>query len=166
MIRKLLSKIAALLGRGETEPDFDPKPRPLCVDPDAKSADGDLPAFMARPEGEPVYYGFVILDDVEVDRFKLGMITDFESSPRDGDAFVVAPDDTRAGLVWDVGEYQGLEEVCPIEAGRWGVWGVSFPEPMEDKQAMTRNLAFILPDLKEKYKIWLRKHIVGSKNRE
>jgi hypothetical protein len=51
-----------------------PTGRPLAIDPDAESARPGEPAFIARPEGAPVYYGFPILDDVEVDGFKLGMM--------------------------------------------------------------------------------------------
>lgn len=76
-----------------------PKSRPLILDASAESANPHRPAFLARPEGTPVYHGFPVVEGVEVDGFRLGMITDFESSPEDGDAFVVAPDGDRAGLV-------------------------------------------------------------------
>ena len=65
--------------------------RPLRLDPEATSANPNLPGFLARPEDAPVYHGFPILEDVEVDGFRLGMITDWEAEPADGgDAFVVA----------------------------------------------------------------------------
>ena len=131
----------------------DMKSRRLALDTRAQSSSADLPAFLARPEGAPVYHGFPVVEGVEVEGFRLGMITDFESSPEDGDAFVVAPDGSRAGLVWSVGNSADLEEVCPLEASRWGVWAVTFPEPMNTKEAMERNLAVVLPRLKE---IWLR----------
>jgi hypothetical protein len=44
-----------------------PKGRPLAIDATAQSASPTEPAFIARPEGAPVYYGFVVLDDVVVD---------------------------------------------------------------------------------------------------
>jgi hypothetical protein len=74
-----------------------PKGGPLAIDATAQSASPTEPAFIARPEGAPVYYGFVVLDDVTVDGFTLGKITDFEAEPCDeGDAFVIAPDGSRA----------------------------------------------------------------------
>ena len=80
-----------------------PKGRPLAIDATAQSASPTEPAFIARPEGAPVYYGFVVLHDVTVDGFTLGKITDFEAEPCDeGDAFVIAPDGGRAGLGWEV----------------------------------------------------------------
>jgi hypothetical protein len=73
--------------------------RPLALDPNARSASPTEPAFIARPEGAPVYHGFQALPDVVVEGFTFGKITDFEAGPCDvGDAFVIAPDGSRAGL--------------------------------------------------------------------
>ena len=40
--------------------------RPLAIDHKAASTSPTEPAFIARPEGAPVYYGFVILDDIAI----------------------------------------------------------------------------------------------------
>jgi hypothetical protein len=129
--------------------------RPLAVAPDAQSASPTEPAFIARPEGAPVYYGFVVLNDVIVDGFTLGKITDFEAVPCDeGDAFVIAPDGSRAGLVWEICDTAYFREVMPIEAGRWGVWGVGFPVPMNSRESARKNLASILPELKSRWMEW------------
>ncbi len=56
-----------------------PKGRPLAIDATARSASPTEPAFIARPDGAPVYYGFVVLDDINVDGFTLGKITDLGS---------------------------------------------------------------------------------------
>jgi hypothetical protein len=56
-----------------------PHGRPLAVDNNAKRASPTEPAFVARPEGAPVYHGFVVLDHVTVDGFTLGKITDWEA---------------------------------------------------------------------------------------
>lgn len=133
------------------------KGRPLAVDPAAVSASPDVPAFLARPEGAPIYYGFPILHDVSVEGFVFGMITNFEQEPcEQGDAFVVAPDGSRAGLVWDVSARPYFEEVILPEAGRWGVWAVSFPHPMNSRENARRNLAAILPELKQKWMAWTK----------
>jgi hypothetical protein len=131
-----------------------PKPRPLALDANAQSASGELPAFLAHPEGSPVYHGFPIVEGIEVEGFRLGMITDFDSSPEDGDAFIVAPDGSRAGLVWCIGDAVIVEEVCALKADRWGVWAVTFPEQMATKEAIRRNLEATLPKLKEKWLLW------------
>src|SRR3712207_3059479 len=96
--------------------------KPLALDPAAQSASEELPAFIARPDGAPVYHGFPILD-VEVEGFRLGMIADCLAAPDvDGDAVVVAPDGSRAGLVWvaEADDYYFGEVLGPTN-DRWGV---------------------------------------------
>jgi hypothetical protein len=131
------------------------KGRPLTIDPNAASADPNAPAFLARPEGCPVYHGFPVLHDVAVEGFIFGKISDFESGPcSEGDAFVVAPDNSRAGLVWEVSAERHFYEVSPPEALRWGVWDVAFPHPMNSRENARKNLEFILPMLKQKWTEW------------
>jgi len=73
--------------------------RPLAIDDSARSGSPTEPAFVVRPEGAPVYHGFVVLDDVKVDGFTLGKITDWEAEPCEtGDAFVIAMDGSRLVL--------------------------------------------------------------------
>jgi len=128
---------------------------PLAVDPTARTASLTEPAFIALPPGAPVYYGFVILDDVSVDGFTLGKITDFEAEPCNyGDGFVFAPDGSRAGLVWEVSEKSYFSEVLAPDLDRWGVWAVSFPNPMTSRKNALANLVMILPQLKEKWLEW------------
>jgi hypothetical protein len=142
-------------GSGEILMDDVPKGRPLAIDATAQSASPTEPAFIARPEGAPVYHGFVVLDDVTVDGFTLGKITDFEAEPCDeGDAFVIAPDGGRAGLVWEVYDPPYFQEVSPIETGRWGVWGVGFRLPMDSRENARRNLESILPELRLRWAEW------------
>jgi hypothetical protein len=132
-----------------------PKGRPIAIDATAKSASPTKPAFIARPAGAPVYYGFVVLDDVNVDGFTLGKITDFEAEPCEtGDAFVIAPDGSRAGLVWEVIDKPYFREVRSIETSRWGVWGVGFSLPMNSRENARRNLESILPELKLRWAEW------------
>jgi len=129
---------------------------PLRIDPDAESADSEAPAFVARPPGAPVYHGFPILDDVDVDGFELGMITDWEAEPANrGDAFVVAPDSSRCGLDWEVLGERRFEMVLDYSPDRWGVWYVTFPHAMDSRENARRNLAHVLADLRPKWEAWL-----------
>jgi hypothetical protein len=131
------------------------KGKPLAIDRSATSASPGEPAFIARPKGAPVYHGFVVLEDVTVEGFAFGAITDFEAEPcNTGDAFVVAPDGSRAGLVWEVSPKKYIEEVQPFEPDRWGVWAVSFPHPMDNRANARKNLAAVLPDLKGRWDDW------------
>jgi hypothetical protein len=131
------------------------KRRLIALDPDAVSTSETAPGFIARPKGTPVYYGFLVLEDVCVDGFILGMISDFESEPiACGDAFVIAPDGSRAGLVWEVSRKLYFEEVMPPEPSRWGVWAVSFPEPMRTREDARKNLGRIVPLLRQRWEAW------------
>ena len=134
-----------------------PTGRPLAVDRTAESTSEDLPGFLAKPKGAPVYHGFPILSDVAVDGFTLGVITDFEAERcSEGDAFVVAPDNSRAGLVWEVSDKQTFAEVGPMTEQRWGVWEVSFPFEMSSHENARMNLQVVLPKLKPKWEDWRR----------
>jgi len=129
--------------------------RSVAVDDTAKSGSEDLPGFLARPAGAPVYHGFQILSDVVVDGFTLGLITDFGAEGSSaGDAFVVAPDNSRAGLVWHTSDEQTFEQLSPIEKDRWGVWEVSFPYEMTGHESAKMNLRAVLPKLKPKWEQW------------
>ena len=133
------------------------KGKNLAIDLNATSASPTEPAFIARPKGEPVYYGFAVLEDVRVEGFTFGAITDFEAEPTDtGDAFVIAPDGSRAGLVWEVSATKYFEEVRPFERNRWGVWAVSFPHPMDNRANARKNLLAVLPDLRTRWEDWKR----------
>ncbi len=129
--------------------------RPIAVDTGAVSSSKTLPAFLARPKNAPVYHGFEILHDVCVDGFTFGAITNFESHPSDeGDAFVIAPDDSRAGLVWAVSKRPRFRQVCVPTEDRWGVWDVAFPFAMTSRENVKRNLEAILPKLKPEWEKW------------
>jgi len=131
--------------------------KPLALDGQATSASATEPAFIARPKGTPVYYGFTVLEDVTADGFTLGAITDFESEPTDnGDAFVIAPDGSRAGLVWEVSPTKYIDEVRAFEPERWGVWAVSLPYPMDNRANARKNLVAMLPELKTRWEEWKR----------
>lgn len=133
----------------------DQRGRFLARDSTAASADADLPAFLARPAGAPIYHGFRVLPDVVADGFTFGAITDIDGEVyTEGDAFVIAPDGSRAGLVWEISTVASLRELAPIAADRWGVWAVSFPHPMTSHEAAQRNLAAILPALRPHWERW------------
>jgi hypothetical protein len=131
--------------------------RPLAVDNKAERSSPTEPAFVARPQGAAVYHGFIVLDEIAVDGFTLGKITDWEAEPCEtGDAFVIAPDGSRAGLIWEVCDKRYFDEVLRLEQTRWGVWGVSFPFPMNSRENARKNLESILPELKLRWSEWSR----------
>src|SRR4029077_14526285 len=89
-----------------------------------------------------------VLNNVVVGGFTFGKITDFEIETCDeGDAFVVAPDNSRAGLVWEVSNKSYFEEIAPPGAERREVWGVPFPNAMTSRENVRKNLESVLPEL-------------------
>jgi hypothetical protein len=106
----------------------------------------------SRPEGAPVYHGFVLVEETRTDGWCFGAITAFEEPEgcEAGDGFVVAPDGSRAGLVWEVGA-QGIQEVLSPDEGRWGVYAVWFPRAVKTAEDLAFNFRHVLPELKKKY---------------
>ena len=119
---------------------------------DAVLALTELPAFLAAPKGAPVYYGFPVLEGSERDGFLFGVIADAAAGWPElwGDAYVIAPDGSRAGILWQAeGELEPV--LCPPNKGRWGVYGFRFPRPVRSEQDLIRSLHDVLPQLKAYY---------------
>ena len=129
---------------------------PLRLDPEAESADPSLPAFIARPEGSSVYHGFPLLEESRTaDGWCFGTISDYDCPEgRDwGDAFVVAPDDSRAGIIWEVGA-PAMEVTIPPGEGRWGVYRLGFAYLVHDCQELVEQLQQWLPKLRRLHHDW------------
>lgn len=131
---------------------IDESPRQLVLDNTAITTDPGLPAFLARPESEPVYHGFPIIPETMSDGWYFGAITEYENPEGcdSGDAFVVAPDGSRAGLVWDVGNGE-LTEICPPDETRWGVYQIWFSKPIRTTEDLVACFREMLPQLQEAF---------------
>jgi hypothetical protein len=105
-----------------------------------------------------VYHGFP-LTEAEFEGYRLGMISGFDDDGDRGDAFLVAPDGSRAGIVWDflagVAEINA-RQVYRYTPGRWGVWSVVLPRPMSTPEDRLLNLALLVDALREKWTEWRR----------
>jgi hypothetical protein len=126
--------------------------KPLRLDPAATSASPELPAFLARPNGAPVYHGFGIVEETRIDGWVFGTISDY-ADPNGcewGDAFVVAPDGTRAGIVWQVDDFEP-QVVLPPESGGWGVYGFAYPKPIRTTEDFVRMCHSFLPELRRRH---------------
>jgi hypothetical protein len=125
-----------------------PDGKAIRMDPEAQSTDPSLPAFLARPSGSPVYHGFPLVEESRTDGWCYGAITQFEEAEgcEAGDGFVVAPDDSRAGLVWSVGTFP-TEAVCEPDADRWGVYAVAFPHAVRNVDDLVACFREVLPEL-------------------
>jgi len=126
--------------------------RRLTTDPEAPSSAPGEPAFVAQQPGSPVYHGFIIVPETCTDGWCLGTMSEFEDPDgcASGDAFVVAPDGSRAGLVWEVGAAP-LQEILPPDPERWGVYAISFPHPIRTVNDLVSAFRVVLPQLQTKY---------------
>lgn len=101
------------------------------------------------------YDGWPVIEDVVVDGFRLGEVTDFLDTPADdGDAFIEAPDGGRAGLSWTHGDVLSLEQCAPLAKRRWGVWAVTVPLPLQSKADVRPYLEAIVPLLRPHWERW------------
>jgi hypothetical protein len=134
----------------------------MFIDPGAASADPELAAFLARPPGAPAYRGFPLVEGAEVDGFQLGMISGMGEDVV-GDGYVVAPDGSRAGLIWaaEVEEAYCSEQLAP-GPGRWGVFAVGLPLPLRNPEQARAYLAGLLPELRPRWQAWRRQQGTGQ----
>jgi hypothetical protein len=123
---------------------------PISTNQAAESADAQLPAFLSQPAGAPIYHGFVVVPETYTDGWCMGVITDYEDPDGvdSGDAFVIAPDGSRAGVVWEVG-VEPVQEILPSDQEHWGVYAVCFPHVVRNAADLASAFRAILPSLKE-----------------
>lgn len=136
-----------------------PESSALKLDEQAISTDDDLPAFLARPDGAPVYYGFPILQNSEKDGFIFGTITDpcSDTPQRCGDAYLIAPNGARAGILWDVGVGSPHMSGAPDD-DRWGICQLFFAHPIQSEAELVQNFHALLPEIKALYDAVCQKH--------
>jgi hypothetical protein len=92
-----------------------------------------------QPRGRPVCHGLLGLSGVVVDGFIFGKITEAESCAFGG-AFVIAFDNSRAGLLWKESSTYYFRQICsPKSAGG----EVSFPLPNDARENVRKNLESI-----------------------
>ena len=133
-----------------------PEGRPIRTDPTAESASDTQPAFVARPAGAAVYHGFAVLESSQTDGWSLGVISDPSNSATADylDGFVVAPDGSRAGLIWDRGATE-IAEVLGPSPGRWGVYSIPLPRHVGGEDELIAEFRRVLPALNA---LWIKAH--------
>jgi hypothetical protein len=119
----------------------------LRLDAEAQSASDDVPEFLARPAGAPVYHGFPVVPETLTDGWTYGAITEYDDDPTSGDGFVVAPDGTRAGIAWSVGTHP-TRRIVPATRERWGVYSMAFPHAVHSVADLVDCFRHVLPELR------------------
>jgi hypothetical protein len=105
------------------------------------------------------YSGFEIISETNTDGWFFGAITvyggtDCSCPPSgcvSGDGFVEAPDGSRAGIVWSVGELEEPFRISEPEQGRWGVFEVPFERPVKTIDDLIYCFRKVLPYLQKEY---------------
>ncbi len=109
-------------------------------------------------ERNAAYCDFSIVPETETGGWVYGAITvfgpDCDNCGPDGcdtgDGFVVAPDGTRAGLVWSYGR-EPPERILEPDEDRWGVFEVNFPRRIKTLNDLCISFRGILPFLQQEY---------------
>lgn len=124
------------------------------LDPQAGSSDSEKPAFLAPPDGARPYHGHPLITESCIDGYCYGAITDFLQADTKagctiGDAFVQAPDGSRAGLMWEVRKELGYMTVENPDDRRWGLYYFGIASPILTTTDMRDMFRGILPTLKK-----------------
>lgn len=96
-----------------------------------------------------------------VDGFELEM---FVASDERGDALVRAPDGSIGTLIWQTGEPSYFKVTIDSNESRWGTFTVQLPLPMTNDDEAAAYLAALLPDLRPRWKAWVRERADLSPN--
>jgi hypothetical protein len=102
------------------------------------------------------YYGHPLLEETRIEGWCLGAVTDpfepdCEKGCTIGDAFVQAPDGSRAGLVWEFHEEPMFAVLCEPDLGRWGVFHFTVSHPIAEMDDLRDAFTAMLPVLKLLY---------------
>jgi hypothetical protein len=101
-----------------------------------------------------IRHGYPVIAASECEGWFFGAMTQFlESAPdTSGDGFVVAPDGSRADLLWQIGVGE-CTEILPADESRWGVYSVWFPKPINTLDDLIFGFRFLLPDLRKLFQL-------------
>jgi hypothetical protein len=112
------------------------------------------PAFPQKDK--PVYHGFWVERDFDFDGFQLGLITEpeFLNGEEYGDGFLIAPDNSRCGLIYEVGPVAFYQISGNLKPNRWGVWNVTVTNTMTTEEGKRKNLAELVGMLKREWESW------------
>jgi hypothetical protein len=131
-----------------------PVTKTLVLDPQAESSNPEKPAFLAPPDGAKAYHGHPLITESCIDGYCYGAITDFlqadtEAGCTIGNAFVQAPDGSRAGFMWEVRKERGYLTVEGPDNKRWGLYYFGIASPILTTTDMRDMFKGILPTLKK-----------------
>jgi len=83
----------------------------------------------------------------------MGMFVSYDGG---GDAWVKAPDETVATLIWETGEPACFKVSIEPNEARWGTYAVQLPLPLTSDDEAAAYLAALLPALRPRWQEWTR----------
>lgn len=106
------------------------------------------------------YSGFSVIPETETDGWYFGAITVYGGTECScppggcvfGDGFVEAPDGSRAGIVWSVGELEEPFRLIEPGDGRWGVFELPFPKAVQTTDDLVYCFREVLPFLQGEFR--------------
>jgi hypothetical protein len=121
----------------------------MVADP-AVAVDPTKPPSVDRVPGSKPYFGHPVLEGTRFDGWCFGVVTDpFEADCDQGctigDAFVEAPDGSRAGLVWMVDDDRRFAVLSEPDSARWGVFLFAVAQPINSMAQLVDAFALMLP---------------------
>jgi hypothetical protein len=105
--------------------------------------------FAAGGSAAHAYSGLPLLEESRTaDGWCFGTFTEHDAEqPSWGDAFVVAPDGTPAGIIWHAGTPR-CDLTLPPDGRRWGVYMIGFAQSVRSRAELVAQLLGWLPELK------------------
>jgi hypothetical protein len=127
------------------------KRRRIAVPISLNTKDGE-PDVGVLPQENSDSDDFVLVPETSTEGWCLGSNTNFEipEGCDGGLVVVIAPNGSRAALLWEVGS-EPLEEILPPDEKGWGFYSVSFPHPTRTVEDLVSAFRAVLPQLKAKY---------------
>jgi hypothetical protein len=96
------------------------------------------------------YASWPFVEGIEIDGWRFGSAMSY-SDQSWGDAFVEAPDGSRAGIVGVIRDGP-IKQLIPPDQGRWGVYEIPFKRAMRNSEDLMSNFKSVLGSLQVVHK--------------
>jgi hypothetical protein len=91
---------------------------------------------------------FGIIEETRTEGWVFGTVNEYEDPKgcNNGEAFIIAPDGSRADIEWSVGDFK-TQEISEPDSDSWGRYRVAFPKLVRTTADFVECCRAILPDL-------------------
>ena len=108
--------------------------------------------LLTDPYELSIFHGYPVITATECEGWYFGAISDLVEFKNfdSGDGYVIAPDGSRAELLWQIGKGD-ITQVLPPDEQRWGAYAVWFPKSIRTLDDLVFGFRYILPNLQKFY---------------